>query len=78
MILVDTTFGKWCHMASDSLEELHEFALKIGLKRGWFQNKKNRPHYDLMKSKKKLAIELGAKEVTRRELLEFLIFHYGE
>lgn len=65
-------------MASDSLVELQEFAQKIGLKRDWFQNKFNRPHYDLIKSKRKLAVELGAKEVTRRELLEFLIFHYGE
>lgn len=78
MILVDTTFGKWCHMVSDSIEELHIFAIKIGLKREWFQDKFNRPHYDLLKSKKELAIKLGAKEVTRKELLNFLIFHYGE
>jgi hypothetical protein len=42
MILVDPIrrhqSGEWCHMVSDeSLEELHEFAATIGLRRKAFQ-----------------------------------------
>lgn len=58
------------HMISDeSLDELHEMAQKLGLKRRWFQDK-NIPHYDISLSKKKMAIGMGAVEVTSRELIE--------
>ena len=59
------TFGRMimCHMMSDeSLEGLLEFAQKLGLKRSWFQNG-SAPHYDLSKTKRKLALELGATEL---------------
>ena len=29
------------------MEELHEFANRVGLKRSWFQDKPNFPHYDI-------------------------------
>jgi hypothetical protein len=29
---------RWCHMISTDLEELHEMARKIGLKRSYFQS----------------------------------------
>ena len=67
-IYVDDYEGKFgrmvmCHMMSDtSLAELHSFARRLGLKRDWFQNG-SAPHYDLCKSKRKKAIELGAKEL---------------
>lgn len=51
-----------CHMFADTLEELHAFAQKIGMKRDWFQNKRL-PHYDLTKTRRKIAIENGAVEV---------------
>ena len=36
------------HLIADSLDELHAFAAKIGLKRYWFQDaKKLHPHYDI-------------------------------
>jgi len=75
VIYVDTLqrYGSWrwgpsCHLTADTLEELHEFAESLGLQRQWFQPK--RPHYDLTKAKRKLAVRLGAKEVASRELLE--------
>lgn len=37
----------WCHLVADSLAELHEFAISIGLKRAWFQAKSVYPHYDV-------------------------------
>lgn len=63
---------RWCHMATDGdIEELHLMAKKIGLKREWFQNKNIRhPHYDLVSSKRALAIQIGAKSVSSKELIE--------
>jgi hypothetical protein len=61
--------GEWCHMVSDeSLEELHEFAATIGLKRKAFQGV-SRPHYDLRPSKRRLAVSMGAQEVGMRDLV---------
>lgn len=57
-------------MAADTLDELHEMALKIGMKRAWFQGKNPRhPHYDLVKSRRDKAVALGAKEVAGRDLI---------
>lgn len=58
--------GPSCHMIADSNEELHEMAKKIGMKREWFQTKSS-PHYDLVESKRKKAIALGAIELGDRE-----------
>lgn len=55
----------WCHMASDkSLTELHEMAKKIGMRREWFQG----DHYDLVASRRSLAIKYGAVAVSGQEL----------
>lgn len=67
MIYVDDYKGKFrnmimCHMLADSLEELHEFAQKLGMKREWFQDG-SAPHYDLSKERRALALKLGAIEV---------------
>lgn len=60
------------HMVSnESLNELHAFAEKIGLKRHWFEGlRKGHPHYDLMKSKKQLAIDNGAIVVNSKEIVK--------
>jgi hypothetical protein len=73
MILVDPIIrhrsGEWCHMVSDeSVEELHQFAAKIGLKRKAFQSI-SRPHYDLRPSTRRLAVSMGAQEVGMRDLV---------
>jgi len=57
-----------CHLFTDGgLEELHLFALEIGMKKSWFQTHNKIFHYDLSPSRRKLAVENGAKEVTQRE-----------
>jgi hypothetical protein len=61
--------GRWCHMVSNNLEELHAMAEKIGLRREWFQNHAHHPHYDLMALSRALAVENGAIEITRHELV---------
>ena len=58
---------KWCHLTTDGpLEELHEFAEKIGMQRAWFQNKRI-PHYDLEKSGRDNALRQGAVFMSARE-----------
>lgn len=59
----------WCHLMTDSedFEELHEFAKKLGLVRGYFQSppKVSTPHYDITASKRDKAIKLGAIPMDR-------------
>lgn len=60
----------WSHLQADSLDELHAFAEKLGLKRSWFQHHEGRPeldHYDVTESMRKKAIDLGAIPETWRE-----------
>ena len=58
-----------CHMLSDSIEDLHSMADKIGVSRRWFQNSRY-PHYDICKSKRELAVKFGAIEIGRRQFVE--------
>ncbi|MCJ7527469.1 MAG: DUF4031 domain-containing protein [Methyloceanibacter sp.] len=52
------------HLVSNSsLDELHEFAASIGLKRCWYR----RGHYDLFGNKLSVAVAHGAKTVHPRE-----------
>jgi len=62
-------FMKMSHMIADTVEELHEMADNIGIKRKWFQGQASFPHYDICQSKKKEAVDcFGAIPVTQREL----------
>lgn len=58
-----------CHMLADSDQELHEMADKIGVNRKWWQSpeKTSGSHYDIALSKKALAIQYGAIEITWRQ-----------
>ena len=62
--------GKWCHMIADDLVELHSMADKLGLKRQWFQDVGDHPHYDLRPSKRILAVTNGAVEISAKELVK--------
>lgn len=66
--------GPSCHLLADTEQELHLMADKIGMKRSWFQRgeKHTMPHYDLVASKRKLAIANGAIEIDRNQLIEKL------
>jgi hypothetical protein len=70
-VYIDNAFatgdwGRWTgggHLQADSLEELHAFAARLGLRREWFQSKPGRPendHYDLGRRGRELALQLGA------------------
>lgn len=51
------------HMIADTDDELHKMAARIGVARKWFQG----DHYDIVQSKKKIAVEYGAVEITWRQ-----------
>ncbi len=77
MILVDgvteyeTTlrYKSFSHMVSTvGRDELHAMADKLGLKRAWFQTG-SFDHYDIVPTKRALAIQHGAVAVNSRILL---------
>jgi hypothetical protein len=55
-------------LVANTLEELHAFALRLGLRREWFQDHRH-PHYDLLGAKPDEAIALGAIRVTSRDII---------
>lgn len=88
-IFVDP-IGKWpttircfkpgsCHMMTDAedLDELHEFARRVGLKRAWFQDHPTLPHYDLTIGRRARAVQLGATEVDRRGMARIMAKRKG-
>lgn len=65
---------KMSHMIADTPEELVSMADKIGVARKWIQDKGTpREHFDVCLEKKRLAIELGAKLITWRQLGEMVL-----
>ena len=75
--------GNSCHMSiptsqqtPEGMEEFHRFAESIGLKRSWFQDHRVCPHYDLVASKRVLAIRKGA--IVDRNLVNICKRKQGE
>jgi len=61
-----------CHLAADSLNQLHDFAARLGLQRSWFQNHPRLPHYDLTKGMRFKALKMGAIEIDHKKLVELM------
>ena len=59
----------WCHLFADGIDELHEFAARLGLRRSYFQDSRVRAHYDLAPRKRLTALGLGARTATTKEML---------
>lgn len=59
----------WCHLVADSLEELHQFADRLGLRRSWFQGKSSYPHYDITTVVRERALRLGALPGSRLQMI---------
>lgn len=78
MTIVDdmkAPFGRMvmCHMMADTTEELLEMADRIGVDRKWLQNPgTKREHFDICKSKRALAIQHGAQEVTMEGVMDLM------
>lgn len=64
-------FGRMmmAHMIADSVEELHRMADSIGVSRRHFQDKRI-PHYDICKSKRRIAVDLGAIEADELTIVK--------
>jgi len=67
------SFGRMtmCHMIADSTDELLAMADRIGVQRKWIQKAgTTREHFDVCLSKRKLAVQFGAKEITVKDLVK--------
>jgi len=81
-VYVDPLFNcvatrKWpykqaCHLVGDTLDELHGFAKKLGLKSEWFQGHATLEHYDLTENKRQYAVAMGAVEIDMKQMIEKL------
>lgn len=58
------------HLWSPERAELHSFAMAIGMRREWFQDRPVLYHYDLLTvGKRRLALCRGAVAITSRALV---------
>ena len=60
--------GPSCHLIADSVDELIEFAVQIGLRPEWFQAKSS-PHFDLTADGRAAAVSNGAIELDSRSFV---------
>lgn len=60
--------GPSCHLIADSVAELKEFAVQIGMRVEWFQPKSS-PHFDLTAAGREAAIANGAIELNLRDFV---------
>lgn len=67
---MEAPFGRliMCHMIADTHAELMEMATKIGVAHRWLQSPGNHgEHFDICKSKRAKAVQLGAVEISWTE-----------
>jgi hypothetical protein len=65
--------ARWSHLTADTRDELHAFAARLGSRREWFQDKGDgRWHYDVVDTKRTLAIDLGAVPIDIRDMGAFV------
>lgn len=72
---MEASYGRMvmCHMLADTTAELLAMADKIGVARKWIQKAgTHHEHFDIAKSKRALAIQLGAVEIDRQGLVDIL------
>lgn len=63
--------GRSCHLIADSVAELMEFAVIIGLRPEWYQPVSS-PHFDLDEASRRTAIQYGAVDLDRRAFVKKL------
>ncbi len=72
--------ARWSHLTADTPDELHHFAERIGLQRGWFQGQCKHGtcpsvagccahfHYDVTDAKRAAAVNAGARSIDIRQM----------
>ncbi len=56
---------RWAHLMADTLDELHDFAARLGIPRRAFQDKTSGAHYDVTAQLRERAVALGAVPISR-------------
>lgn len=69
-VCIEFRYHKWCHMLTDTLQELHEFAALIDVDKRLFHRNASYPHYDVTVQMRETAIEYGALPADRRKIIE--------
>jgi len=62
--------ARWSHLLADNEPELHAFAVRLGLRRAWYQVHRRHSalnHYDVTEEGRQRAIDQGAVALTWRE-----------
>lgn len=60
----------WFHLMADSIQELHEFAIEIGLSARAFHRGARYPHYDVTVGQRRRALEMGAVAISTRDAIQ--------
>lgn len=70
---------KTCHLFTDGTEtDLISFGENMGLKKSWLHRSPSMVHYDLIPSKRAIAIEKGARPVDRGFVNKFMMERQGQ
>ena len=78
-VYVDNNKAKYkrmvmCHMAADTREELFAMVDAIGVQRKWLQHAgAYSEHFDISSGKRDLAVAFGAVEVSRKDLVRWML-----
>lgn len=77
MVYVDNAYiekrgRQWCHLLSDKLWKLHEFARIIGVPPQAFHSGARHPHYDITIIQRQRALANGAKPITVRDAVRLI------
>lgn len=75
MVYIDdagvSKYGRsWFHLTADTLDELHAFAVRIGLSARAFHLGARHPHYDVTATQRLRALDGGARAVSPRDLVQ--------
>lgn len=60
----------WFHLMADSIQELHEFAVSIGLPARAFHHGARHPHYDVTAGQRQRALQHGAVAISARDAVQ--------
>ena len=65
---------KWAHLLADNTDELHRFAMRLGVHRASYQGppRTSIPHYDITPYERHRAIAQGAVACTLEEIVAVL------